>query len=214
MGLLLLTGAEIRDQYRATFDHMAKVALLQYTLGITALYLVIKGPASLAFLGLDFTRVSWAFIAAASGSALNLHIARTLRMLDRLVVLYPEQRRTLRFIATTHSWFLNPFGLWGLRVFRQPVMASLPYFAVIFGIGYAAAALFSPPLFPILLQRKFHPLMMVLMLLHLGSMLFLFHRVVRHGDLLMRNWIRPRRTNAARRPFAKSLPAQPCLRGA
>jgi hypothetical protein len=191
----LLTESECKDQHKSTLDRIASVALLQYTLVATVCFVFINELPSYQFLGFNISRTAWGGVSHAAFLVLNLYMIGNLHYLSKLVRMYPKQRRILRFLSCHHSWFLNPFGLCGVRV-RWPIASSILYLgALMFGLFPAVHLLDTDSYYQSLSGYKLWSIyipVVVLSILHLISLFVLMQRITEHGNLLWSGYYFPR----------------------
>lgn len=127
----VLTEEACREQYTATLDKLANISLFQYTFIATVNFIWLRHLTSFKFLELELSRTDWAFVSNIILAATNLYVCRHLRYLDKLVKLYPKRRRVFRFLAWNHTWLLNPFGRYRLRLVHLLKQNLLPYISIV-----------------------------------------------------------------------------------
>ncbi len=186
--MLVLTETECKEQYKSTLDRIAGAALIQYTLVATVNFIVINSLPFYQFLGFNIAQTTWAGVSHAAAVALNLYVSRNLLYLTKLTKMYPKHRRLFRFLSCHHSWFINPFGLRGVR-FRKPVLSSILYLGVLaFGFVPSIQMLDTDKYYNSLPKGYefwwIYLSVSILSILHFISLSVLINRIVNHGNTL------------------------------
>lgn len=124
----ILSESECKDQYVGILDKIGNLALFQYTFIITVNFIFVTAPQSFQFLSFNLSRTDWFYISNLGMCALNLHIARHLKYLTRLLKMYPKQHRKLRFLTINHSWLLNPFYIFKFKIRERNINFPLGFY--------------------------------------------------------------------------------------
>jgi hypothetical protein len=200
----VLSRQECQEQYLSTLNLLSRVVLFQYTFILTINYVFLGDPNSTySILGLELPRFAWATVANVGCVALNLYVVRHIRYLSKLVAVYPELRRKLRFLTWHHSWFLNPFRGWCLRVQPRAFPTALLHAGVLhLGLFPSAHMLDGDPTYGSLYGYPFwftYVTVAALILLHFVSIYSVLGSVMRHNNTLWKGRYYPSDRELTRR---------------
>ena len=123
----ILSRDEVQEKYESTLQYIANVSLFQYTFILTICYTFVSIDSEVTnFLRLPFSRFAWATISNLGAVIINTHISRQLNYLRKLTLMYPQDRKKLRFLIRHHRWLFNPFKL--MYFLRTPIPSMILYF--------------------------------------------------------------------------------------
>ncbi|CAN5808513.1 hypothetical protein BH23GEM7_BH23GEM7_10840 [soil metagenome] len=210
----VLSQQECQEQYLATLKLLSGVVLFQYGFILTINYVFVGNPNEThSILGLELSRFAWATAANVGSVALNLYIVRHIRYLSKLVLVYPQLRRKLRFLTWHHSWFLNPFRGWCLRVQPRAYPTALLHLGLLFfGLFPSIHMLDADLTYRTLHGYPFwftYVTVAVLSMLHLVSICFVGGSLMKHNNILWKGRFFPLDRELRRRGKNRSASSAP-----